>query len=59
MRNKRKSCEETGIVSFAHDLPASTAPEQVLALVRELNADPRVDGILVQQPLPRGFDTRS
>jgi methylenetetrahydrofolate dehydrogenase (NADP+)/methenyltetrahydrofolate cyclohydrolase len=55
VRNKRKSCEEAGIASFAHDLPASTGEAQVLALVEQLNRDERVDGILVQLPLPAGL----
>src|SRR6185437_4442385 len=57
VRNKRKSCEESGIASFAHDLPATTTEAQLLALIHALNIDQNVDGILVQQPLPRGFDT--
>jgi methylenetetrahydrofolate dehydrogenase (NADP+)/methenyltetrahydrofolate cyclohydrolase len=57
VRNKRKSSLEAGIESFAHDLPASTSESQILALVEALNRDPRVDGILVQLPLPKGVDT--
>jgi methylenetetrahydrofolate dehydrogenase (NADP+)/methenyltetrahydrofolate cyclohydrolase len=57
VRNKRKSSLEAGIKSFAHDLPASTSESQILALVEALNRDPRVDGILVQLPLPKGVDT--
>ncbi|HEX5512829.1 MAG TPA: bifunctional methylenetetrahydrofolate dehydrogenase/methenyltetrahydrofolate cyclohydrolase FolD, partial [Gammaproteobacteria bacterium] len=53
VRNKRRACEETGIESFAYDLPASTSEEELLALVDRLNSDPRVDGILVQLPLPQ------
>jgi methylenetetrahydrofolate dehydrogenase (NADP+)/methenyltetrahydrofolate cyclohydrolase len=56
VRNKRKSCEETGIESFAHDLPATTSENDLLALIHALNLDPRVDGILVQLPLPKGLD---
>ena len=56
VRNKRRSSLEAGIESFAHDLPASTSEEQILALVHALNHDPRVDGILVQLPLPKGVD---
>ncbi len=56
VRNKRKSSLEAGIESFAHDLPASTGEAQILALVEALNRDPRVDGILVQLPLPKGVD---
>ena len=52
VRNKRRACEETGIVSIAHDLPADTAEAALLALIDRLNADPAIDGILVQLPLP-------
>ena len=47
---------EAGIDSFAHDLPATTSEAQILALVHALNHDERVDGILVQLPLPKGVD---
>jgi len=57
VRNKRRSSLEAGIESFAHDLPADTSEERILALVQALNHDPRVDGILVQLPLPKGVDT--
>jgi methylenetetrahydrofolate dehydrogenase (NADP+)/methenyltetrahydrofolate cyclohydrolase len=56
VRNKRKSSLEAGIESFAHDLPASTTEAEILRLVDQLNQDDRVDGILVQLPLPRGVD---
>lgn len=52
VRNKRKACEEVGIVSVSHDLPATTSQVELLALIDKLNDDPRVDGILVQLPLP-------
>lgn len=52
VRNKRRACEETGIQSFGFDLPADTSEQQLLDLVDRLNADPQVDGILVQLPLP-------
>jgi methylenetetrahydrofolate dehydrogenase (NADP+)/methenyltetrahydrofolate cyclohydrolase len=52
VRNKRRACEETGIVSVAHDLPAETTEAELLALIDRLNADPAIDGILVQLPLP-------
>jgi methylenetetrahydrofolate dehydrogenase (NADP+) / methenyltetrahydrofolate cyclohydrolase len=52
VRNKRRACEETGIVSVAHDLPGSTSEAELLALIDRLNADPAIDGILVQLPLP-------
>ena len=53
VRNKRIACEETGIHSVSHDLPASTPEAELLALIDSLNADPTIDGILVQAPLPR------
>jgi len=52
VRNKRRSCEQAGIVSVAHDLPSSTTEGELLALIDRLNADPAIDGILVQLPLP-------
>jgi methylenetetrahydrofolate dehydrogenase (NADP+)/methenyltetrahydrofolate cyclohydrolase len=57
VRNKRKACEECSIASFAHDLPATTSREELLRLVRSLNADEAVDGILLQLPLPQGLDS--
>jgi methylenetetrahydrofolate dehydrogenase (NADP+)/methenyltetrahydrofolate cyclohydrolase len=56
VRNKRRSCVETGIESFAHDLPATIREAELLALIATLNHDPAVDGILVQMPLPKGLD---
>jgi methylenetetrahydrofolate dehydrogenase (NADP+) / methenyltetrahydrofolate cyclohydrolase len=52
VRNKRRACEECGIVSVAHDLPQSTSETELLARIDELNAAEAVDGILVQLPLP-------
>jgi len=57
VRNKRKACKECGIASFAHDLPASTTREELLALIEKLNLDDAVDGILLQLPLPKGLDS--
>ena len=52
VRMKKKGCEEVGIASFEHTLSKDTTEEELLALVRELNNDPKVNGILVQLPLP-------
>jgi len=52
VRNKRRACEQGGIVSVAHDLLASTTETDLLTLIDRLNADPAIDGILVQLPLP-------
>jgi len=56
--NKRKACAEAGIEAepFAHKLPASATQAEVDDLVARLNADPRVNGILVQLPLPKHLD---
>jgi methylenetetrahydrofolate dehydrogenase (NADP+) / methenyltetrahydrofolate cyclohydrolase len=56
VRSKRKACEEAGIAAFAHDVHATVMRGQLLALVQQLNADPHVDGILMQLPLPAGID---
>jgi methylenetetrahydrofolate dehydrogenase (NADP+)/methenyltetrahydrofolate cyclohydrolase len=53
---KHRACEEVGIRSFGRELPADTTQEDVLALVAELNADPDVNGYLVQLPLPDQID---
>jgi methylenetetrahydrofolate dehydrogenase (NADP+)/methenyltetrahydrofolate cyclohydrolase len=56
VRNKIAACEKTGIRSFGHFLPAITIAADLLALVRTLNADPAVHGILLQLPLPAHLD---
>jgi methylenetetrahydrofolate dehydrogenase (NADP+) / methenyltetrahydrofolate cyclohydrolase len=56
VRNKRRSSLEAGIASLAHDLPETASESQILALVHALNQDERVDGILVQLPLPKGVN---
>lgn len=56
VRNKQKACAEVGISSFGHKLPEDASQEDVECLVRSLNADPSVNGILVQLPLPRHLD---
>jgi methylenetetrahydrofolate dehydrogenase (NADP+)/methenyltetrahydrofolate cyclohydrolase len=59
VRGKRKDCEEVGIRSDEHHLPAETTQAELLALVARLNADPTVHGILVQLPLPKAVDDRA
>ena len=56
VRNKGRQTQEVGMVSFEHKLPADTAQADLIALVETLNADPAVDGILVQLPLPGSLD---
>jgi methylenetetrahydrofolate dehydrogenase (NADP+)/methenyltetrahydrofolate cyclohydrolase len=58
VNNKHRACEQAGILSFQHALPADTTQSALEALVDELNADPSVDGILVQLPLPAHLDAR-
>jgi len=57
VRNKRAACDRTGIRSFSYDLPEGVSQEELLAVIAELNADPEVDGILVQLPLPGHIDS--
>ena len=58
VRNKRKACESAGIRSVAYDLPDDTTQDALDALIRGLNDDPAIDGILVQLPLPEQLDAR-
>jgi len=56
VRNKQKTCQELGMVSFGYHLPAEASQAEVERLVRDLSAKPEVHGILVQLPLPRHLD---
>lgn len=56
VRMKRKACERVGILSFGHEISADASQEEVESLVKKLNADPKVHGILVQLPLPGHLD---
>ncbi|MGH6612843.1 bifunctional methylenetetrahydrofolate dehydrogenase/methenyltetrahydrofolate cyclohydrolase FolD [Sphingomonas sp.] len=58
VRSKGKATRATGMESFEHRLPATASQDELLALVETLNADPAVDGILVQLPLPGHIDDR-
>ena len=59
VRSKGKATLEAGMATFEHKLPADTAQADLIALVETLNADPAVDGILVQLPLPAGLDEKA
>ena len=59
VKMKGKRCEEVGMRSRSVYLPASTTPEQLLARIRELAADPAVAGILLQHPVPKQIDERA
>ena len=56
VRNKRRTTEASGMLSFSHDLSLSTTQAELVALVDRLNADPAVNGILIQLPLPAHVD---
>ncbi|MDQ6979519.1 MAG: bifunctional methylenetetrahydrofolate dehydrogenase/methenyltetrahydrofolate cyclohydrolase FolD [Mariprofundaceae bacterium] len=53
VNNKKSACAQVGIASFSHTLPSDTSQEHVLGLIGEMNHDPRIDGILVQLPVPQ------
>ena len=59
VRNKERACAEVGIASFPHHLPAAATQAELEALIARLNADERVDGILLQLPVPGGLDSRA
>ena len=56
VRNKKRACEYIGIESRSYELPKETTEQELEKLVRELNEDETVDGILVQLPLPEQID---
>ncbi len=59
VRNKKRGCEELGIYSEVHELPEETSQQELIGLVRKLNVDPKIDGILVQLPLPKTIDEKA
>jgi methylenetetrahydrofolate dehydrogenase (NADP+)/methenyltetrahydrofolate cyclohydrolase len=59
VKNKQKACADTGIISKQFNLPADIGQEKLIRLIYDLNIDEAVDGILVQLPLPPGFDEKS
>jgi len=56
VRAKERACEELGIYSDDNRLPAETSQEELLQKVKKMNADPKINGILVQLPLPKGLN---
>ena len=56
--NKKKTCEQLGIISKEYLLPETTSQEELLSLIQELNNDKTVNGILCQLPLPKGLDEK-
>ena len=59
VRNKTKDCEECGYLSRRFDLPADTSEEILLGIINKLNRDSKIDGILVQRPLPPQINEKS
>lgn len=59
VRNKKLTCQKSGIESRSYELPSETTQDDLLKLVDELNSDPAVDGILVQLPLPAHIDSQA
>lgn len=57
VRNKEKAAKEAGFNSFVHRLPKNTSQDEVLSLIRKLNKNKKVHGILIQLPLPRQIDS--
>jgi len=58
VKNKEKACEAVGIYVADYRLPATTAQDELLALIDKVNRDPRIHGILVQLPLPKQIDSK-
>lgn len=59
VKNKQKACEETGIISRQFNLPADAGQEKLIRLIYYLNIDEKINGILVQLPLPAGYDEKA
>ena len=59
VRSKDKMCQELGMYSLKHELPASISQEELIEVVRQLNADPAIHGILVQSPPPAHINERA
>ena len=55
VKNKTRACQEAGIAVFDHHLPAQTSQAELTTLIRQLNHDPRVSGVLLQLPIPAGL----
>ncbi len=58
VRNKLRACEEVGFYSEPHILPEDVTTEEVIKVIESLNADPNIDGMLVQLPIPRHLDEK-
>ena len=58
VRNKLRACDEVGFYAVCHILPETVTTEEVIAQIEALNADPNIDGMLVQLPIPRHLDEK-
>jgi methylenetetrahydrofolate dehydrogenase (NADP+)/methenyltetrahydrofolate cyclohydrolase len=58
IKSKIKACEDAGIISYHHNLDNNASRKEIIALINELNANPKIDGILLQLPLPNGEDVQ-
>ncbi|MCL2071536.1 MAG: bifunctional 5,10-methylenetetrahydrofolate dehydrogenase/5,10-methenyltetrahydrofolate cyclohydrolase [Oscillospiraceae bacterium] len=56
VNHKKKDCEECGIASYEYTLPESATQEEVITLIKQLNSDEKINGILIQQPFPKHID---
>ena len=54
---KAKACEKVGFYSITHNMPDTISQDEIIATIEMINANPRIDGILVQLPLPKHIDT--
>ncbi len=57
VKMKAKACKEVGFYSIVHEMPDTISQEEIIATIEMMNANPRIDGILVQLPLPKHIDT--
>jgi len=57
VKMKAKACKEVGFYSIVHEMPDTISQEEIIATIEMMNANPRIDGILVQLPLPQHIDT--
>ena len=57
VKMKAKACEKVGFYSITHNMPDTISQEEIIATIEMINANPRIDGILVQLPLPKHIDT--
>jgi len=57
VKMKEKACEEAGVYSIIHKMPSTISQEKILEIIRMINLNPNIDGVLVQLPLPKHIDT--